>query len=39
VRRGEVVLSTDSSHPVGETLSAGEVIEIEPRSLIVVRQS
>src|SRR4051794_11422854 len=38
VRRGEVVLSTDSGHPVGERISAGEVIEIEPRSLIVVRQ-
>jgi glycogen operon protein len=39
VRRGEVVLSTDSGHPVGERLSAGEIIEIEPRSLIVVRQT
>ena len=37
--RGEVVLSTDSGHPVGERLSAGEIIEIEPRSLIVVRQT
>ena len=34
----EVVLSTDSEHPVGETVSAGEVIDIEPRSLIVLRQ-
>jgi glycogen operon protein len=39
VRRGEVVLSTDLGHPVGETLSAGEVIDIEARSLIVVRQT
>ena len=38
VRSGEVVLSTDSGHPVGERVSAGEVIEIEPRSLIVLRQ-
>jgi glycogen debranching enzyme GlgX len=38
VSTGEVVLSTDPSHPVGERLSAGEVIDIEPRSLIVVRE-
>ena len=38
VRSGEVVLSTDAGHPVGEQLSAGEVIDIEPRSLIVLRE-
>jgi glycogen debranching enzyme GlgX len=38
VSTGEVVLSTDTAHPVGERLSAGEVIDIEPRSVIVVRQ-
>ncbi|MGA8211449.1 MAG: glycogen debranching protein GlgX [Nocardioidaceae bacterium] len=38
VAKGEVVLSTDAGHPVGEKLSAGEVLEIEPRSLIVLRQ-
>ncbi len=38
VRRGEVVLSTDTGHPVGEQLAAGTVIDIEPRSLIVLRE-
>jgi isoamylase len=38
VAAGEVVLSTDSGHPLGEVLSAGEVIDIEPRSLVVLRQ-
>ena len=38
VREGEVVLSTDSTHPVGERLQAGAVIDIEPRSLIVLRE-
>jgi hypothetical protein len=38
VLSGEVVLSTDTAHPVGERLSAGEVIDIEPRSVIVLRQ-
>ncbi len=38
VRTGEVVLSTDGGHPIGEQVSAGEVLEIEPRSLIVLRQ-
>jgi len=37
VSEGEVVLSTDSGHPVGERLTAGEAIDIEPRSLIVLR--
>ena len=38
VRSGEVVLSTDSTHPVGEVVAAGHVIDIEPRSVIVLRQ-
>ncbi len=38
VSTGEVVLSTDSGHPVGEQLSGGDVIDIEPRSMIVLRQ-
>ena len=38
VSTGEVVLSTDTGHRVGERLSAGEVIDIEPRSMIVLRQ-
>ncbi|MGZ4477258.1 MAG: glycogen debranching protein GlgX [Nocardioidaceae bacterium] len=38
VHAGEVVLSTDSGHPVGERLAAGEVITIEPRSMIVLRE-
>jgi hypothetical protein len=33
-----VVLSTDSKHPLGERLQAGAVLDIEPRSLIVVRE-
>ena len=37
-RTGEVVLSTDSGHPVGEHVSGGEVIAIEPRSLVVLRE-
>ena len=38
VSSGEVVLSTDAGHPVGEVLSAGEVVDIEPRSLVVLRE-
>jgi hypothetical protein len=38
VSRGEVVLSTDANHPAGELLEAGAVIDIEPRSLIVLRE-
>jgi glycogen debranching enzyme GlgX len=33
---GEVVLSTDPGHPVGEQVSGGEVVDIEPRSLVVL---
>ena len=39
VHAGEVVLSTDSLHPVGEQVEAGQVIDIEPRSIIVLRQA
>jgi glycogen operon protein len=38
VRAGEVVLSTDAGHPLGERVQAGEIIDIEPRSMIVMRQ-
>jgi glycogen debranching enzyme GlgX len=38
VHAGEVVLSTDAGHQVGELLEAGETIDIEPRSMIVIRQ-
>ena len=38
VSAGEVVLSTDTGHPVGERICAGDVIDIEPRSMIVLRQ-
>ena len=38
VHAGEVVLSTDSKHPVGEVVEAGQAIDIEPRSVIVLRQ-
>jgi glycogen operon protein len=38
VSTGQVVLSTDSGHPVGEQVSSGEVIDIEPRSVIVFRE-
>jgi glycogen operon protein len=38
ISSGEVVLSTDAGHPVGEVLTTGEVLDIEPRSLIVLRQ-
>lgn len=38
VHAGEVVLSTDATHPVGERLEAGQVIDMEPRSLLVLRQ-
>jgi glycogen operon protein len=34
---GEVVLSTDGGYPVGERLRAGETIDLEPRSLVVLR--
>jgi hypothetical protein len=38
VHAGEVVLSTDPAHPPGERLEAGDTIDIEPRSMIVIRQ-
>jgi glycogen operon protein len=33
----EVVLSTDTGHPLGERVAGGEVVEIEPRSMVVLR--
>jgi glycogen debranching enzyme GlgX len=38
VHSGEVVLSTDVGHPVGERVSAGEVIDLAPRSMVVLRE-
>jgi glycogen debranching enzyme GlgX len=38
VHDGEVVLSTDPDHPVGEVVRAGDVIDIAPRSLVVLRE-
>ena len=38
VKAGEVVLSTDEDHPLGRRVEAGEVIEIAPRSMLVLRQ-
>ena len=38
VHAGVVVLSTDDNHPVGSRLEAGEVIDIAPRSMLVLRQ-
>jgi glycogen debranching enzyme GlgX len=38
VQAGEVVLSTDESHKIGDRVGAGEVIDIAPRSLLVLRQ-
>jgi glycogen operon protein len=38
VRTGEVVISTDPGHPHGEMVAAGEVIDIAPRSIIVMRE-
>ncbi len=38
VSRGEVVLSTDTGHPAGTVVRAGDVLDIEPRSLLVLRE-
>ncbi len=38
LRHGEVVLSTDSRHPVGEKVEAGDRLAVGPRSLIVLRE-
>jgi glycogen debranching enzyme GlgX len=38
VKAGEVVLSTDEDHPLGERVEAGEVMRIAPRSMLVLRQ-
>jgi glycogen operon protein len=39
VQVGEVVLSTDEHHAVGSRVRAGEVMDIAPRSLIVLREA
>ncbi len=38
VQSGEVVLSTDETHRLGDRVEAGEVIDIGPRSMLVIRQ-
>ena len=38
VQAGEVVLSTDEKHAVGDRVEAGEVIDIAARSMLVMRQ-
>ena len=38
VQAGEVVLSTDEKHAIGDRVEAGEVIDIAPRSMLVMRQ-
>ena len=39
VQAGEVVLSTDEAHRVGDRVAAGEVIDIAPRSMLVLREA
>jgi glycogen operon protein len=36
--RGEVVLSTDTGQPAGTVVRPGEVLDLEPRSLLVLRE-
>ncbi|WP_185995831.1 glycogen debranching protein GlgX [Nocardioides campestrisoli] len=38
VQKGEVVLSTDAAHPAGSVVLAGDVVELEARSALVVRE-
>ena len=38
VQAGEVVLSTDARHDVGDRFKAGEEIELAPRSIVVLRE-
>ena len=38
VQAGEIVLSTDETHLIGDRVEAGEVIDIAPRSMLVLRQ-
>ena len=39
VQAGEVVLSTDDAHRLGDQVKAGEMIVIGPRSIVVLRQA
>jgi glycogen operon protein len=39
VRTGEIVVSTDPDHAVGEQVHAGSVLKLGPRSLVLLRQS
>ncbi|MDP3890916.1 glycogen debranching protein GlgX [Nocardioides sp.] len=38
VQSGEVVLSTDTGHPQGSEVKAGDVLELQGRSVLVLRQ-
>ncbi|MGZ4494973.1 MAG: glycogen debranching protein GlgX [Nocardioides sp.] len=37
VGAGEVVISTDPAHPVGEHIEAGDVLALAPRTVVVLR--
>jgi glycogen operon protein len=37
VAAGEVVLSTDPAHPVGERIEAGDMLDLGPRTMVVLR--
>ena len=37
VDAGEVVISTDPAHPVGERVEAGDVLALAPRTVVVLR--
>jgi glycogen operon protein len=39
VATGEVVLSTDAAHPVGKQVKGGEVLQLDGRSLVLLRQT
>jgi glycogen operon protein len=39
VQAGEVVLSTDPTHPQGTPVRAGEVLRVGARSVVVLRQT
>jgi len=37
VASGEVVISTDPAHPLGEVIHAGDVLALAPRTMVVLR--
>jgi len=39
VQSGEVALTTDGSHRVGDRVEAGDVLQIAPRSVLVLRET